>query len=99
MTTKYDHEVVHHDPHEGFDRTEPDSRKITMFVIGSVLLLIITILALQSYFDKLWNELTYERVLSVPGEELGQARNLEAWRLTHYEYTDATRKNVRIPLD
>ena len=40
---KYDHEVIPHSPDEGFDATEPDSKSITGFVIGSVILLIVIV--------------------------------------------------------
>jgi hypothetical protein len=96
---KYDHELPHHDPQEGFDRSEPAARKITMFVIVSVITLIVTILALQSYFEKIWNEAVYEKVLSVPGEEVGDLRGLANWRLDHYEYTDPSKTTVRIPFE
>jgi len=99
MTTKYDHEVAHHDPKEGFDRSELDARKITLFVIVSVVTLVVTILALQSYFDKIWNEAVYEKVLAVPGEEVGEMRALSAWRLSHYEYGDPTKTAVRMPFE
>ena len=99
MTTKYDHEVAHHDPKEGFDRSELDARKITLFVIVSVVTLVVTIMALQSYFDKIWNEAVYQKVLAVPGEEVGDMRALSAWRLSHYEYADPTKTAVRLPFD
>jgi hypothetical protein len=99
MTTKYDHEVPHHDPQEGFDHSEPAARKITMFVIVSVVTLVVTILALQSYFDKIWNEAVFEKVLSVPGEEVGDLRSLSNWRLGHYEYADPSKARVRIPFE
>jgi hypothetical protein len=99
MTTKYDHETVRHDPREGFDHSEPAARKITFFVIISVITLVVTILALQAYFDKIWNEAVYEKVLSVPGEELGDLRSLARWRLSHYEYADPSKTRVRIPFD
>jgi hypothetical protein len=99
MSDKYEHEMVHHDPSEGYDATEPAARQIWMFVVVSVITLVAVIFALQSYFNKIWNEAVYEKVLSVPGEELGEARSLEAWRLSHYEYADADKKRVRIPYD
>ncbi len=99
MTDKYDHEVPHHDPREGFDPSEPAARKITMFVIVSVVTLVVTILALQSYFEKIWNEAVYEKVLSVPGEEVGDLRSLSNWRLSHYEYADPSKTRVRIPFE
>ena len=99
MTEKYDHEVPHHDPREGFDRSEPAARKITFFVIVSVITLVVTILALQAYFDKIWNEAVYEKVLAVPGEEVGDLRSLSNWRLSHYEFTDPTKTQVRLPFE
>ena len=99
MTTKYDHEIVHHDPQEGFDHSEPATRKITAFVIVSVITLVVTIMALQSYFDKIWNEAVYDKVLSVPGEEVGDLRSLSNWRLNHYEYADPSKTRVRIPYE
>jgi hypothetical protein len=99
MTTKYDQEVAHHDPKEGFDHSEPAARKITMFVIVSVITLVVTILALQAYFEKIWNEAVYEKVLSVPGEEVGDLRSVSNWRLNHYEYADPSKTRVRIPYE
>src|SRR5690349_18952925 len=95
----YDHPVVHHDPKEGFDPTEPAARKITFFVIGSVLLLAITILALQHYFDSVWYSAIENRVLAAPTVDLQTQRNLEAWRMTHYEFTTPAKNQVRIPLE
>ena len=99
MTTKYDHAVEHHDPQEGFDHSEPAGRKISMFVIVSVVTLVVTILALQAYFDKIWNEAVYEKVLAVPGQELGELRSLSNWRLSHYEYADPSKTRVRMPYE
>jgi len=96
---KYDHPMEHHDPSEGFDRSEPAASRIFIFVVVSVVSLVAMILAVQSYFQKIYTEAVYEKVLSVPGEELGDLRSLENWRLTHYEYPDATKKEVRIPYE
>src|SRR5215470_11508069 len=96
---KFDHEAVMHSPNEGYDPTEPDSKSITGFVIGSIVLLVVTIAALQYYFDSVWSKMVYENVLSVPSSELSDQRSLEDWRLTHYEYTTPEKKEVRIPLD
>ena len=68
-------------------------------MIISVITLVVTILALQAYFDKVWNEAVYEKVLSVPGEEVADLRSLANWRFTHYEYADPSRTRVRIPID
>src|ERR1700730_1104916 len=99
MTTKYDHEPDRHDPREGYDHSEPAARKITLFVIVSVITLVVTIAALQAYFDKIWNQAVYEKVLAVPGQEVGELRSLSNWRLNHYEYTDPTKTSVRLPFE
>lgn len=99
MSTKYDHEVEHHDPKEGFDPTEPAARQITGFVVGSVLTLVVVIVALNIYFNTVWEESVYEKVLAAPGLEVREQRALEAWRMEHYEYTTPAKDTVRIPLE
>jgi hypothetical protein len=96
---QYEHPIEKHKPEEGFDATEPEAKSIWAFAIGSVVLLVMLIVAVQAYFDDIWNQAVYEKVLSVPGEEVGDLHNLENWRLTHYEYTDPSKTTVRIPLE
>ena len=95
----YDHEVVKHDPDEGFDPTEPDSGRITFFVVASVITLIVVIGALQNYFDTEWNVQISDKVTNAVSPELKDQRALENWRMTHYEYTTDQKKEVRLPLD
>jgi hypothetical protein len=99
MSSKSDQEMIKHDPGEGFDRSEPAARQITFFVVLSVISLIVVIAALQFYFDGIWDSMVYENVLAVPGAEVGQQRSLEAWRLSHYEYAEPSKSEVRLPLD
>ncbi len=98
---EYDHPIEHHDPSEGFDRTEPNTPAIWLFTILSVLGLVLTIVAVQGYFEQIWKEAVYERVLSVPSEQLQDVRNRDAWNLTHYMYgnLDKSTNRVRIPID
>jgi len=95
----YDHEVVKHDPKEGFDPSEPAATRITLFVIISVVTLVVTIVAVQNYFEGAWNEAVVDKVLTVAPPELKDQRALEAWRMTHYEYTTEAKTQVRLPLD
>jgi hypothetical protein len=95
----HENEIRHADPKEGFDRQEPQAGAIAGFAIGSVVLLIITIVALQAYFDKIWAEAVYEKVLAPPSEQLLQLHNREDWNLTHYGYSDKASGTVRIPVD
>jgi hypothetical protein len=97
--SQYDHEVTKHDPKEGFDATEPDSGRITFFVVASVITLAVVIGALQNYFDSEWNSAYTERVTNSVAPALKDQHALENWRFTHYEYTTDQKKEVRLPLD
>jgi hypothetical protein len=91
--------IQHHDPSEGFDRTEPASKAIWAFTIGSVVVLIITIGALEQYFEKIWNDAVQEKILSAPSTELETVRHRDDWDLTHYMYLNKESGQVRIPLE
>jgi hypothetical protein len=92
-------EIRHADPREGFDHSEPKSGAIVGFAMGSVLLLLLTIFALQQYFNKIWDEAVYEKILAPPSEQLKALHYREDWYLTHYSFTDKKDGVVRIPLD
>src|SRR5579862_5284933 len=96
-----EHEVkrAHHEASEGFDRTEPKAGEIVAFGIGSVVLLLLMIYAVEMYFEKEWKEAVYEKVLAPPSELLLGLRSREDWNLTHYGYTDQQKTKVRIPVD
>jgi hypothetical protein len=97
----YDHPIPHHDPSEGFDKSEPNTPAIWLFTIMSVLGLVLVIGAVQGYFEQIYKEAVYDRVLSVPSELLQDVRNRDAWNLTHYMYgnLDKSTNRVRIPID
>src|SRR6266853_6298451 len=94
-----DNEVHRGNAKDGFDHSEPKSGAIALFAIGSLILLVITIAALQSYFEQIWADAVYEKVLAPPSEELTQLHYREDWALTHYGYADSKAGVVRIPLD
>lgn len=94
-----DTEIRHADPKEGFDHQEPQSGPIVAYAIGCVLLLVLTIFALQQYFNKIWDEAVYEKVLAPPSELLKQLHYREDWYLSHYSFTDKKTGVVRIPLN
>jgi hypothetical protein len=95
----HENEIRHADPQEGFDHQEPQAGAIAGFAIGSVILLIVMIIALQSYFNKIWEEAVFEKVLAPPSEQLKELHNREDWNLSHYGYIDKPSNAVRIPLD
>jgi hypothetical protein len=97
----YEHPIQKHNPEEGFDRSEPNTPAIWAFTIGSVAVLVLTIAAVAGYFDSLYQEAVYRKVLSAPSSQLLELRNRDAWNLHHYMYGDLDRKSgrVRIPVD
>jgi hypothetical protein len=95
----YDRPVEHHEPTEGFDRREPDTKAIWAFTIGSVLVLVIVIWALQQYFEKIWSDAVYQKVLSTSNPDLGTVRGRDDWDLSHYMYLHKETGQVRIPLE
>jgi hypothetical protein len=98
---EYDHPIAHHDPKEGFDPTEPNTPAIWLFTAGSVIGLVLVIVAVQGYFEEIYKEAVTERVLTVPSETLQEVRNRDAWNLSHYMYGDLDKSSnrVRMPID
>src|SRR5579864_4793242 len=99
MSVEDGKEIIPADPSQGFDRAEPSAGAITTFMIGSLILLVLTILAIQQYFDHIWSEAVYEKVLAPPSELLREVRGRDDWNLTHYMYMDKASGQVRIPVD
>jgi hypothetical protein len=97
----YDQPIAHHDPKEGFDATEPNTPAIWLFTVGSILGLVLVIVAVQGYFNQMYKDAVTERVLTVPSELLQDVRNRDAWNLSHYMYGDLDKssKRVRMPID
>jgi hypothetical protein len=91
--------VIPADPREGFDRDEPSAGAIVTFAIGSLLLLVLTIVAIQQYFQHIWDQAVYEKILAPPSEQLRDVRGRDDWNLTHYMYMDKASGVVRIPVD
>ncbi|HEY7338542.1 MAG TPA: hypothetical protein VH639_26885 [Bryobacteraceae bacterium] len=89
----------HHEAAEGFDHSEPRTKAIWAFAFGSVLVLVVTIWALQQYFEKIWNDAVYEKVLTAPNADANAVRGRDNWDLTHYMYLDKEKGQVRIPVE
>jgi len=99
MSVEDGKEIIPADPREGFDRGEPSAAAIAGFAIGSLLLLVLTIGAIQQYFDHIWSQAVYEKILAPPSEQLREVRGRDDWNLTHYMYMDKPSGQVRIPVD
>jgi hypothetical protein len=90
---------THHEASEGYDHSEPNAPPIWAFTVGSVIILVVVIFAIQQYFERVWNDAVYDKVLAAPSPELQDLRNRDDWALTHYSYQDKSKGVVRIPLD
>jgi hypothetical protein len=99
MSVEDGKEVVPADPREGYDRDEPSAGAIVAFAVISLLLLVLTIGAIQQYFEHIWNQAVYEKILAPPSELLREVRGRDDWNLTHYMYMDKTSGQVRIPVE
>jgi hypothetical protein len=99
MSVEDGKEIIPADPHEGFDRDEPSVGAIFGFAVGSMILLVMTIFAIQQYFEHVYSEAVYEKVLAPPSEQLREVRGRDDWNLTHYLYMDKATGQVRIPVD
>ena len=99
MSVEDGREVIPADPREGFDRDEPSSGAIAGFAVGSLILLVLTIGAITQYFNHVWDEAVYEKVLAPPSEQLKEVRGRDDWNLSHYMYLDKNSGQVRIPID
>jgi hypothetical protein len=97
--SSYEHPRAHHDPSEGFDRTDPSAKWIWAFAAGSVIVLAMTIFALQQYFEGIWNQAVYQKVQLAPNQDISFVRGRDDWDLTHYEYLNQKSGQIRIPLD
>ena len=91
--------IGHHDPREGFDQGEPNVKSIWAFTVVSIIVLVLTIVALQQYFVKIWSDAVSEKVLTAPDSQLQMVRGRDDWDLTHFMYLDKKAGQVRIPVD
>ena len=96
----YEHEIKKHDPAEGFDPTEPNVPAVWGFTVASFGLLILMIVAVQFYFQEVFDKAVHEKVLAAPSEQLQGVRNRDAWNSSHYMYGDMDKKSgrVRVPV-
>jgi len=99
MSVEDGREVIPADPREGFDHQEPSSGAIAAFAVGSMILLVLTIVAIQQYFEHIWTQAVYEKILAPPSEQLKEVRGRDDWNLTHYMYMDKASGQVRIPVE
>jgi hypothetical protein len=94
-----DIQLPHGDHPLSYDHSEPKYTGIGMFMAVTVVGLLIIGIAIQGYYELVYNTLEYERVLAPENWNLRDLRNKEQWELTQYGYVDKTKGVVRMPID
>ncbi len=84
---------------EGFDRSEPNVRLIAAFGAFSIVLLVVTVLGLQSYFDRVLAQEVYVKELAPESPTLTTLRTREDEELHSYRYLDRDKGEVRLPIE
>jgi hypothetical protein len=82
----------------GFDLSEPRTRFIALFGVGTLIALVVIILALQAYVDRVKEQAIFERVLQPVSEDLRALHAREAAELNSYAYIDRAKGTVRLPI-
>jgi hypothetical protein len=82
----------------GFDLSEPRTRFIAVFGLGTLLALVAIILGLQAYVDHVKQQAIFERVLEPVSEDLRALHAREDVQLNSYGYIDRAKGTVRLPV-
>lgn len=82
----------------GFDAEEPNARGIFLFIGAMVAMFIAVVIGVTYYFNHAYEKQEYESLLAPPSEQLKQLHAREQWELTHYQYLDKSKGQVRIPV-
>ena len=83
----------------GFDRSEPNVRFIAIFGAGTLVLLVVAVLALQYYYDRVLEEQVFVKVQEPVSQTLVDVRTREDEALHSYRYLDRDKGTIRIPIE
>lgn len=89
-------EVIKHDT--DYDRSDPRALLIAGLGIASIIGLVLTILAVQAYFDHVREEASYQTVYAPVAQDLRDLHAKEAEELNTYKYLDRNKGTVQIPI-
>ena len=84
---------------QGYDRSEPNVRFIAAFGASTLVLLVLIVLALQFYFDRVLEQEVYLKVLAPESQALVDLRAREDEELHAYRYLDRDKGTVRLPIE
>lgn len=84
---------------QGFDRSEPNVRFIAIFGAGTLVLLVVSVLALQYYYDRVLEEQVFVKVQEPVSQTLVDVRTREDEALHSYRYLDREKGTIRLPIE
>jgi hypothetical protein len=84
---------------QGFDRSEPNVRFVAIFGAGTLVLLVVAVLALQFYYDRVLEEQVFVKVQEPVAQSLVDLRAREDEALHSYRYLDREKGTVRLPIE
>jgi hypothetical protein len=84
---------------QGFDRSEPNVRLIAIFGAGTLVLLVVAVLALQYYYDRVLEEQVFVKVQEPVAQNLVNLRAREDEALHSYRYLDREKGTIRLPIE
>jgi len=83
----------------GYDRHDPNTRFIALLGLATIVILIAAVFGVQYYYDRLYDEQVYVKVLEPESETLKDLRSRENEQLHSYQYIDREKGTVRIPIE
>lgn len=89
----YEHSVA-----SGYEESDARVGFIAWSGVGIVVFLIVTILAVQVYFDSIKNQQEFVKLLEPVSEDYRNLRAREDAELYSYKYTDREKGTVRLPI-
>ena len=90
--------LKHIPPGTQFDDSQPRSGRIFAGAIITGVLLVLTIGAVQAYFNWYKDKTVFERYLAPPSAELNEIRAKEENTLNNYGYVEKDKGIVRLPI-
>ncbi len=82
----------------GYEESDADVGFIIWSGVGIVLFLVVTVLAVQTYFDGIYNREEFVKVLEPVSEDYRNLRAREDSELHSYKYMDREAGSVRLPI-
>jgi len=83
----------------GFETTEPRSGAIALVGAGIVILLVLIIVGVEAYYDRVRDQQIFVKQLQPVSEDFKALRAREDTDLNSYRYIDRAKGSVRLPIN